>query len=349
VGLLARRAVERQALLDELGTLRQRLGEAPAAPRLVGESEAMAKVYRLMAKAVRGDLATAILGESGTGKELVAEAIHAGSARAAGPFVVVNCAAIPRELMESELFGHEKGSFTGAHARHEGVFEQAHGGTLFLDEIGELDLSLQAKLLRVLQDGRVRRVGGKDAFSVDVRVLSATHRDIPAMVREGAFREDLYYRLVQFPIPLPPLRDRGADILLLADHLLAEALRRHPALGALRFAPATRRTLARYAWPGNVRELRSVVERAALLAEDEEIAPADLMLDDALARPGGGPAAQAAALSADAIVPIDTLKRVALEHAWDLCEGRADEVAERLGITRSTVYRLLKRYGIASF
>jgi two-component system, NtrC family, response regulator AtoC len=306
----------------------------------------MARVYRLIAKAVRGRLAVAVVGESGTGKELVAEAIHAGSDRARGPFVVVNCAAIPAALMESELFGHEKGAFTGAHARRAGVFEQADGGTLFLDEIGELDLGLQAKLLRVLQDGRVQRVGGTEPFAVDVCVISATHRDVPAMVRAETFREDLYYRLFQFPIALPPLRERGADVLLLADHVLGAVLARHPDLRPKRFTGAARQSLVRYRWPGNVRELATAVERAVLLADGEAIAPADLLLGDALADPSRPAVAAVGATRRDEIVPFEALKRLALDHAWGLCDGDATETAARLGINRSTVYRLLKSYGI---
>ncbi|MEM1116982.1 MAG: sigma-54 dependent transcriptional regulator [Bacteroidota bacterium] len=347
VGRVVQREAERRTLVGELDALRARLGETPQDPRIIGESEAMARVYRMVAKAVRGDLATAVVGESGTGKELVAEAIHAGSARRDGPFVVVNCAAIPAELMESELFGHEKGSFTGAHARRAGVFEQADGGTLFLDEIGELPLGLQAKLLRVLQDRRVRRVGGTEAFSVDVRVISATHRDVPQMIRDGTFREDLYYRLFQFPIALPPLRDRGADVLLLADHFLEAAIERHPDLAPRRLTSAARQALARYRWPGNVRELGATVERAVLLADGEDITPADLLLGDALAEETRPADLATAAASPDEIVPIDTLKRLALEHAWRLCDGNADRTAARLGVTRSTVYRLVKTYGLA--
>ena len=345
---VVRRAAERAALIDRIDTLRERLGTGPV--EIVGESEGMARALRLVTQAVRGDLAVAVLGESGTGKELVARAVHSGSARADGPFVVLNCAAIPRELMESELFGHEKGSFTGAHARHAGVFEQADGGTLFLDEIGELAPELQAKLLRVLQEQTVRRVGGREAFAVDVRVVSATHRDLRAMVAEGTFREDLFYRLVQFPIALPPLRERGADVLLLAERFLAGAVARHPEHGPKRLSPAARRALAAYAWPGNVRELRTAVERAALVSETETVEAADLLLGDALTAPAaaaatGAPAAPRpdGAETPDAIVPIDELKRRALDHALRVCGGDVSKAARALGITRSTVYRMLKK------
>ncbi|GAB5536866.1 MAG: sigma-54 dependent transcriptional regulator [Rubricoccaceae bacterium] len=338
---IVRRAADRLALVDEIARLQ---AQVPSSD-IIGESAGMARVHGLISKAVRGDLPVAVLGESGSGKELIAHAIHQRSPRVRGPFVVVNCAAIPRELMESELFGHEKGSFTGAHARREGVFEQAHGGTLFLDEIGELDASLQAKLLRVLQDGTVRRVGGKEAFEVDVRVISATHRDIPQMVKDGDFREDLYYRLVQFPIPLPPLRERGSDVLLLADRFLAAYTKRHPNLGDKRLSPAARRALLAYAWPGNVRELKSTIERAALLSDDETLVPGDLGLGQGLDTPDLPPAVLIdSASSADEIVSIDDLKRRAVEHALRVCDGNIEETARRLGITRSTVYRLMKRF-----
>ena len=338
---IVRRAADRLALVDEIERLQAQVPRGD----ILGESAGMARVHGLISKAVRGDLPVAVLGESGSGKELVAHAIHQRSPRARGPFVVVNCAAIPRELMESELFGHEKGSFTGAHARREGVFEQAHGGTLFLDEIGELDASLQATLLRVLQDGTVRRIGGKDAFEVDVRVISATHRDIPQMVKDGDFREDLYYRLVQFPISLPPLRERGSDVLLLADRFLTAYTARHPDLGDKRLSPAARRALLAYAWPGNVRELKSTIERAALLSDEDTLVPGDLGLGQGLDAPDLPPATLIdGASSPDEIVPIDDLKRRAVEHGLRVCSGNIEETARRLGITRSTVYRLMKRY-----
>ena len=345
------RLKDRVKLAREVEQLRAEVAQKYGMDEIVGDSPAMERVYQLVQKTLRGNLTVAIEGESGTGKELVARAIHFNSAPPpgepeVGPFVVVNCAAIPAELMESEFFGHEKGSFTGAHARRAGVFEQADGGTLFLDEIGELDLGLQAKLLRVLQDGRVRRVGGTEAFDVGVRVISATHRDVPAMVREGTFREDLYYRLFQFPIALPPLRDRGADVLLLAEHFLVRALARHPDLAPKRLTGSARQAIARYRWPGNVREMTSTIERAVLLADGDSITPADLLLGDALGETARPAAAATGAATPDDIVPFDTLKRLALEHAWHLCGQNADRTAARLGITRSTVYRLLKSYGL---
>lgn len=343
--VIVRNTAERKALTSQIDALRARLGTPPGSPRLVGESSAMLRVYRLIDKAARSDISVVILGESGTGKELVAQTIREASRRREKPFVTVNCAAIPRELMESELFGHEKGSFTGAHERREGVFEQAHGGTLFLDEIGELDNSLQAKLLRVLQDGSIRRIGGKEEFEVDVRVLSATHRDIPQMVQGGEFREDLYYRLFQFPITVPPLVQRGADVLLIADQFLAEIRLRNPDCLVDSFSPQARRALMRHHWPGNVRELKNVVERAALLAETEQIMVEDLMLD---AKPVDGSAAPLqdrflSPQSLDEVLPLDELKQRAVQNALTVSDGNVEKAAEALGVSRSTVYRIKGR------
>ena len=342
-------------------------------PHLIGSSEAMVDVYRTIEKATRGDLAVTILGESGTGKELVAEAIHHSSARAAAPFVVVNSAAIPRDLMESEFFGHEKGAFTGALTRRRGVFELADGGTLFLDEIGDLAPDLQAKLLRVLQDGSLRRVGGYQTLRVDVRVIAATHRDLEQMVNDGAFREDLFYRLCQSPVALPPMRERGADILLLAEHFLRAFAEQHPDVTGRTFSPATRRTLLTYRWPGNVRELKSTVERAALLTDDPVIEPSDLMLQEepvqlhaappklnveaehsvqrATAAIPVEPRPSAAALlrdgtTVDELPTMEEVQRTAFLHAHDVCEGVVEDIVQALDVSRSSVYRMLKRYDL---
>ncbi|HIG75929.1 MAG TPA: sigma-54-dependent Fis family transcriptional regulator [Bacteroidetes bacterium] len=347
VPVLARQIAERKALLTEVQSLRQRLGARAEAPGIVGQSPPIARMLTLMNQALRADLPVAILGESGSGKELVARAIHAGSPRADRPFVVLNCGAIPAELMESELFGHEKGSFTGAHSRHAGVFEQADGGTLFLDEIGELAPPLQVKLLRVLQDQTVRRVGGRAPFQVDVRIISATHRDLRAMVDEGSFREDLFYRLVQFVIPVPPLRDRGMDVVLIAEHLLAALRERYPDLGRKRLTASARRALLRYEWPGNVRELKSAIERAALVTDAETIGAGDLLLGRALLGTARTPRERAmTGTSIEEIATFEELKAFALEHALDVCEGHVEKTADALGITRSTVYRLAKKYEI---
>ena len=281
--------------------------------------------------------------------------------------------------MESEFFGHEKGSFTGAHARKIGKFEQSDGGTIFLDEIGELDLDLQAKLLRALQSYDLTRVGGNETIHFDARVISATNRDITARIREGKFREDLYYRLFQFPITLPPLRERGQDILRLADYFLKDYISKHPEFGGKHLSSSAKRSILDYAWPGNVRELKSAVERGVLIADSDEMQADDLMLFDrvsispwieraVLARAGEGGAvgmqpdrppvskgagssrmpASAVVLGADEqdIMSLDELKRQAVERAYQLCEGNVDRAAVELGIGRATMYRLLKKYDI---
>ncbi len=377
---VVRNVLEKVSMKRELDTLRSEVTRRYGMGGMIGESTPMRRVYKMIEKTLRGDITVAIQGESGTGKELVAKAIHYGSSRKKGPFVVVNCAAIPRELMESEFFGHEKGAFTGAHARKIGKFEQAHGGTIFLDEIGELDLDLQAKLLRALQEGELQRVGGNETIDFDARVISATNRDIIQMIRAGKFREDLYYRLFQFPIPLPPLRARGQDILLLANYFLREYAKAHPEFKGKRLSPEARRAILDYSWPGNVRELKSAVERAILLSDGEDIAAADLMLNGgnvispwsermtlaeaaersfapAQPRPapdsthgGDGQSGDASGIvlgndSAD-IVSLEEIKQQAVRRAYRLCEGNVDRAAVELGIGRATMYRLLKKYRI---
>ena len=267
--------------LEELvRTVRQAIGSAAAvtdeAPDdvaqglpLVGRSAAMQAVYRMITRVLRNDLTVLILGESGTGKELVAEAIHQLGNRARGPFIAVNTAAIPAELIESELFGHEKGAFTGAVARHVGKFEQAGGGTLFLDEIGDMPMQAQTRLLRALQSGRIRRVGGTEEITLDCRIVAATNRDLMPMIEEGRFREDLYYRLAVVPIDLPPLRERADDIEALARHFLARAAAE--GLPRRQLSAGGAALLALQPWRGNVRELRNFVYRLALLARDEII------------------------------------------------------------------------------
>jgi len=236
---------------------------------LIGRSQAMQDVYRMITRVLRNDLTVLVLGESGTGKELVAEAIHQLGSRKVGPFVAVNTAAIPRELIESELFGHEKGAFTGAVGRGIGKFEQAHGGTLFLDEIGDMPPEVQTRLLRALQSGRVRRVGGREEIAIDVRIIAATNRDLAPMIAAGTFREDLYYRLNVVPIHLPPLRERGGDVDPLVRHFLRQAA--EEGLPVRVFTKDALTLLAAQPWRGNVRELRNFVFRAALLSREEQI------------------------------------------------------------------------------
>jgi two-component system response regulator AtoC len=309
-----------------------------ASSLLLGEHASMHRVRELIGKAARTSITVSITGETGTGKELVAQAIHAQSGRASQPFVAVNMAAIPRELLESELFGHEKGAFTGAAARRVGHFEAANGGTLFLDEIGDLELTLQAKLLRVLQERVVTRVGGSKPVPFDVRLVVATHRDLAAEARAGRFREDLYYRLLGLPIELPPLRARGDDRLLLANFFVRNFshLNRLPVRSF--DAEASRRLLA-YSFPGNVRELRAVVELAAVLAEGKHIKATDL------------PPLQASTIVPEAAASTTSngqglsLREQTLAIMQNtLLQTRGDVVAAagRLRVGRSTLYRLLQ-------
>lgn len=364
---------ERVKLRREVEALQSEVAGKYGLEEIIGNSPAMEEVYRLIQKTLRGDLTVAIQGESGTGKELVARAIHYNSHRASGPFVVVNCAAIPRELMESEFFGHEKGSFTGAHARHIGKFEQADGGTLFLDEIGELDLDLQAKLLRALQNREITRVGGSETISFSCRVISATNKDVARLIPEARFREDLYYRLFQFPITLPPLRARGQDVLVLAHHFVEAYKTEHPTFESKILSREASRAIMAHPWPGNVRELKNAIERAILVSDGEQITVEDLMLDlgtgitpwterkthspnDPRPQPehaGDGIAVHSTenephlTLPKEAeIIPLEDLKRNAIIAALQLYKNNADKAAEKLGIGRATLYRLLKKYDI---
>ena len=242
---------------------------------IIGQSTTLAEVFKILGKVAPTDSTVLVTGESGTGKELLVRALHANSRRADKPFVPINCGAIPKELLESELFGHEKGAFTHAIRSRPGRFELADGGTIFLDEIGEMELSLQVKILRVLQEKEIERVGGSGCKKVDVRIVAATNRDLEAEVEAGHFREDLYYRLNVIPLHLPPLRERGGDVLLLARHFLDHFCRKK-CRPVLVLAPDTRRVLAAYAWPGNVRELENFMERLSILVDGAVVQPSDL-------------------------------------------------------------------------
>jgi len=305
------------------------------ATHVVARSAAMQAVLKRAARFAASDAPVVVLGETGSGKEVVARILHANSARADRPFVAVNVAALPAELLESELFGHGKGAFTGAAAARHGLFEEADGGVLFLDEIGEMPLPLQAKLLRVVQDGELRRVGENRSFAVDVRVVCATHRDLGARVRDGSFREDLYYRLKVLTLDVPPLRQRTEDILPLATHFLAG--QRGPARG---FTGRTQARLLAHPWPGNVRELHNVVEHGAALASgpeiDEDDLPTELVPGAAAATPAPAPAA----------APLRSLAEVERDHilaTLDACGGSPSSAARVLGIGRNTLWRKLRR------
>ncbi len=342
-------ALQATSLFQEL----QRAREQPQSPvgyffnKVIGDSAPMRAIYRVVQKAAGTDATVLICGESGTGKELFARALHVNSRRRALPFVKVDCAALPASLIENELFGHERGAYTGADQRQEGKFEAAHGGTVFVDEIGELPLAVQGKLLRVLQDRELERVGGNETVSVDVRIVAATNRDLARMVAEGKFREDLYYRIKVVELLLPPLRDRGADDLeRLARHFVAAAAKKHrvdpvPKLSA----PALGR-LTGYRWPGNVRELENCMESAVVLCEGE-------ILSEHLPLPSHEPGARAESpLVAQPLAPgpHGTLAEVERAHVLSVLEavkGNRTAAAKALGIGRNTLARKLRDYGLA--
>jgi DNA-binding NtrC family response regulator len=280
VSLIARRAVERTRLIDENRYLRDALRSQYDFENIVGSSERVQAAYVLAAKVANQNATVLITGESGTGKEMLARTIHYASRRADKPFVKVNCAALPEHLLEDELFGHEKGAFTDAHAQRIGRFEWAHGGTIFLDEIGEVPPAIQVKLLRVLQEREFERLGSSKTIKVDVRVLAATNRDLAQALQTGDFREDLFYRLNVVPIALPPLRERPDDIPLLARHFI-EKYNAETGRHIERLSEETMQRLQEYSWPGNIRELENCIERAVILAETEVIEPRHLLLPDA--------------------------------------------------------------------
>jgi len=336
----------------ETARLRRRNKEL-AGPRaeagLIGSSAAMQTLRADIAKAAASDARVLITGENGTGKELAARALHEGSRRAAQPFVKVNCAAIPKDLIESELFGHEKGAFTGAAARRIGKLEQADGGSLLLDEVGDMALEAQAKLLRALEEQEIERVGGTDTIRIDVRVIAATNKDLSQAIARGEFREDLYYRLAVIPIPMPALRDRKGDAKELAEHFRAR-FQEESGRPARAFEPAALDALAAWSWPGNVRELRNVVERLQIMAEGDRIRAADVdrVLRGARA-PSGVTAATGAAM--DEGLPLrelleETEKR-AIARALDASHGVVSEAARRLGLDRANLHRKMRRLGLA--
>ncbi|WP_437681769.1 sigma 54-interacting transcriptional regulator [Sorangium sp. So ce131] len=303
-------------------------GSAGQSVMLIGESAPMRSLNRQIERVARSDVTVAIFGESGTGKELVARAIHQRGPRAAGPFVAINCAAIPEALQEAELFGHERGAFTGATHARAGCFEQANHGTLLLDELGEMSMSTQTCLLRALQQRAIRRVGGSTEIPLDVRVVCATQRDLRAEVESGRFREDLYFRLVVFPIEVVPLRERREDIALLVDHALGvlEGGRR------VRVRRDALDALEAYAWPGNVRELFNIVHRSILSCEGGEITAADL---PEYVRRAPAPAA---------VTPLAEIERAAIERALAACGQSVTKAAEMLGISRATLYRRVAQF-----
>ena len=334
-----RRASERTRLLRDVRRLETALDAREVLGTIIGDSAPMRELAHQVERVLHSDVAVCLYGESGTGKELVARAIHKSGQRKSGPFVAINCAAIPESLQESELFGHERGAFTGATNTRRGRFEEARGGTLFLDEIGEMSPATQAALLRTLQERTVRRVGGSEDIPVDARIVCATHRDLRAEVAAGRFREDLYFRLVVYPIVLPPLRERREDIPLLVGHFL-RTLGERDERRIERISADALEALQRHAWPGNVRELMNVVHRSMLACPGDEIRLADLPPDlRALPRIPPRHTPEPPAPQGNEVVPLRELERRAIQHALRVADGSVGKAAKLLGIGRATLYR----------
>lgn len=332
--------IEVERMKAEVLRLRTVLETTYSFAGMVGASAPMRQVYALVKQAAESDISVLIRGESGTGKELVAKSFHFNSLRKNEPFLAVNCAAIPESLIESELFGHEQGAFTGATRERIGIFERAKGGTVFLDEIGDMHLALQAKLLRVVQEREIQRVGGATPIPVDVRLITATNKNLEAAVKEGAFRQDLFYRVAVFPIVIPPLRDRREDIPLLAEHFLKKHTKRnHKSISGI--STASLRLLLQYDWPGNVRELENAIERAVLLETTDVLQANNLP-------PQLSPivASRSDHLAPTAVLPLAEVERQALVHALEVSANNVTEAARALGLNRATLYRKLKKHDL---
>lgn len=333
--LFLQRALENRALRKTARELRRELDERYALGTLIGQSASMRDTFDLARRVADAMLPVVIVGETGVGKTLLARALHAASARASAPFVSVNCAALPEALLESELFGHLRGAFTGASSARAGLFVEAHGGTLFLDEIGDMQPPLQAKLLHAIESGKVRPIGASRERDVDVRIVAASHRDLRKLVAASAFREDLLYRLEGVVLEMPPLRQRRDDIPLLAEQFLNEARARHPKATVERFSSAATRALLAYRWPGNVRELEHAVGRAVLLGRGTEIEPSDL--PSAVV----APSAPGVRDFGDTIIPVRELQKHYAAWALERLGGRKMMTCERLGIDAKTLAKWL--------
>jgi len=325
-------ARNKSSLIKEIHHLKKEISEKYEFEKsIIGTSPAIKRVFSMLEKAVGTNISVSISGETGTGKELVAKAIHYNSKRKNKPFVAVNIAAIPRDLIESELFGHEKGAFTGAVTRRIGKFEEAEGGSIFLDEIGEMDLNLQAKLLRVLQEREVTRIGANQVVKLDVRILAATHKDLAEEVKEGRFREDLYYRLLGLPIHLPPLRERANDVILVAKHFLDNFARENQ-LPKFKISQEAQEKLLQYPFPGNIRELKSIIELSAVMAEDNEIKPPDISFTSTT---------RTESFLYQEMSMQDYMYRI-VRHYLNKYDNNVLEVAKKLDIGKSSLYRYLK-------
>lgn len=336
LGILIEKALERRKILEEVEALKNQLKERGGFGRLVGNTPKMHEIYRLIEQVAPTTASVMICGESGTGKELVARTIHDLSPRHEGPFIAINCSAIPESLWESEIFGYEKGAFTGASARKEGCFRLAHSGTLFLDEVAEMSPDAQAKFLRVLEDKSFRRVGGTEEITVDVRVLAATNRNIDGALRDGSLREDLYYRLNVFVINLPPLRERLEDIPLIVQHLIEGLSLRYDKKIKM-MDQKTLEMLLRHTWPGNVRELSNVIERAFILSDGDVILPEDI-------RSSMGEGVLQSMLLIPVGLPIDEVEKEVILKTLQVTKGNKTRAAEILRISLKTLHNKLKKY-----
>ena len=327
---------EKEGLKKEISELKQQVKKKyNFTTSIIGNSPSMKKIFAMIEKAVSSNITVSITGETGTGKEIVAKSIHYNSTRAKKPFVAVNITAVPSELIESELFGHEKGSFTGANARRIGKFEESGEGTIFLDEIGEMDINMQSKLLRVLQERELTRVGGNGTVKINCRIISATHKDLAEEVRKGNFREDLYYRLLGLPVTLPPLRERGNDTLLLAKHFIDEYAEEND-MGILKLSSKAQIKLFKYSWPGNIRELKAVVELCCVMTDS------DLIEEEHITFNSTG--------SIDTLLQnemtLEEYKNRIVKHFLDKYNSDVVNVAKRLDIGKSTIYRMLQERAV---
>jgi two-component system response regulator AtoC len=342
-----KKALEAGSLRSQVKQLRQECGVKATA--LTGKSDAIEKIKDLILKIAKSNATTVLIqGESGTGKELVAKALHLASARADKPFMAINCAALPVTLLESELMGYEKGAFTDAKASKKGLFELTDGGTVFLDEIGDMDLSMQAKLLRVLENKIFRRIGGVKDIKVDVRVISATNQELSKALDEGRFRKDLYYRLQVVPILLPPLRERGQDILLLARHFI-EYYNDECHKNVLGISPEAEQVLLSYSWPGNVRELKNAIERAMILDIDTELLPENLpheVVENRQAAATGKPVSLEGFMIPDAGISMEDVEHALIEKALEISDGNQTKASQLLKMPRDAFRRRMKRFGI---
>lgn len=341
-------AIKNYDLEREVVRLNEDLQKEYSFDNIVTSDKKMQSVFKMMSKVLDNEITVLINGESGTGKELIARAIHFKGKRKDFPFIVVNCASIPRELLESELFGHEKGAFTGAHQRKIGKFEQANGGTIFLDEIGEMEMSLQAKILRVIQQREFDRVGGNEVIKTDVRIISATNIDLKEAVDNKQFREDLYYRLASFPILIPPLRERRGDIVILVEYFINHFKQKmdKEIKGVNKSAL---KLLYDYDWPGNVRELENTIERCVVLSEGDYIDPSVLPLSISSGEHGGNTSLSGPMFADDSpVIPFEKLKEEAIKHAIKITDGNIVEAAKKLQVGRATLYRLMEKYNINS-